>query len=88
MSHNRFPIFLDDKKHIYNLFHGWSMEEVNEVNMSLIEPILEHIRIVYANGEEKLYKIVLTFYADMLRNPHLPPGVALVLYRTWKGSNP
>lgn len=63
----------------FNIFPGFKAKIVNEVNYSLIEPILDHIRICWANRDEKRYKYVLSHLAHVIQKPHIKSKICLIL---------
>ena len=64
---------------VFSYFRGYDYQEVANVNMSLIQPFLDHIKVVICNGDENLYKTVLQWYASILRDPCCKLGYALLL---------
>jgi hypothetical protein len=77
---NPFPL---NKKKIFNLFTGWKAKRVKEVQLPLIQPILNHIKNIYANesnkeGLEERYQYIISWFADIFQNPDRKSGTALV----------
>ena len=62
-----------------NTFCGYKARRVPLVRMSLIEPLLAHIRDVWASGNEEHYRYILSWLAEPIRNPGGRTEVALVL---------
>ena len=54
----------DIKKNELNTWGGFFAQEVNEINMPLIQPILDHFLNVWASGNETNYKYIMSWLAD------------------------
>lgn len=52
---------------------------LHKVMKFICEPILRHIRDVYAAGNKNHYYYIMAWIADMLKNPNNKPGVALFI---------
>jgi len=68
----------------YNVFNGWpELADCSGMTMrelaTACRRYLMHIRRIVCNGDPKLYRWVLTFIADMLKNPGMRVRVALCL---------
>ncbi|PRP75381.1 hypothetical protein PROFUN_15751 [Planoprotostelium fungivorum] len=61
----------------YNLFTGWDIEEVGEVNMDLIRPFLDHQLEIFANKDPDIFEKILLFQADIFQKPHVKSGICL-----------
>lgn len=59
----------------YNLFKGYGLEP-KEIDYPLFK---EFWRNVICNGDENIYRYMVTWVAQMLQRPYDPPGIALVL---------
>jgi hypothetical protein len=71
------PASTSDKA--FNLFAGWPLPVAEKVDLGLIQPILDHIKLVYASGDQRMYDRFMTFYAKAIREPAQKDGIALVL---------
>ena len=66
-----------------NLFTGFKadkIELVEPVDYSKIQPILDHLKIVYCDGVEEHYQYVLKWFAKIIQDPEHKPQVGLVFY--------
>lgn len=63
----------------FNLFDGWPHTEVDVVDMTRIQPILDHIKEVLSCGNETTYKRIMWLLAQPLQQPHLKTGIILML---------
>jgi hypothetical protein len=70
---------------VWNIYQGFKAKEVTEVDMTLIQPILTHIKDVWAGGDEHHYRYLICWLADRIKHPGIRPGVALFLYSKEKG---
>lgn len=59
----------------FNLWRGWGVE-AREGSANLF---LTHLRDVVCSGDERLYRWVLAWFADIFRNPTRKPGTAIAL---------
>lgn len=70
-------------QHYKNLFTGFKADkiELNEpIDYTNIQPILEHLKIVYCAGVEEHYQYVLKWFAKIIQDPEHKPQVGLVFY--------
>ena len=66
-----------------NLFTGFKadkIELIEPVDYSNIQPILDHLKMVYCAGEEEHYQYVLKWFAKIIQDPEHKPQVGLVFY--------
>lgn len=61
-------------KDIFNTFTGFTAKPIDEPDMELIRPILNHIKICWVKGVEKDYTWILDWLASLIQDPrrHLP----------------
>lgn len=69
----------------FNKWQGFKANEVEKVEMSRIQPILQHIREVLASDNEGYYNYILSWLSAIIREPYKKTGVALVLQSTTQG---
>lgn len=69
-----------NKEFAYNTFQGFKAEEVKEVDMELIQPILTHILECWANGDDDLYDYVMEWFKRAWTIPWVKIGVVLLIY--------
>lgn len=74
------PDPLEGREYALNIFTGYKAQLVEEVNMELIIPILDHIREILAGGNEEVYEAFLNYLAYGLQSPRERPGVMPILY--------
>jgi hypothetical protein len=67
---------------VFNLFSGFDIEHIEKeaIKHDIIEPILSHIRDVWAKGNEEHYHYIMCFFADIIQNPGNRPGIGLYIY--------
>lgn len=78
---NKEEILLElENKKIFNLFQGFNANKivVDESNIGL-KKILNHIKTCWANGNQEHYTYIIHWMADLIQNPHIKTGVALLL---------
>ena len=71
----------DEYERELNIFTGfrYNFNENFEVDMTMIEPWLTHIKEVWAKNNEKLFQYILNWFANIVRDPASKPGIALVV---------
>lgn len=62
-----------------NIFSPMIAQKIDTYNLSIIQPILDHIKIVWANNDELLYKYILSYFHNMLKNPSERLQIAMVI---------
>lgn len=68
-------------KDVFNRFTGFKAQPIDtEVDISLIQPLLDHFKIVWAKGDEKLYNWILDWLAHPIQKPRYRfiPCLALI----------
>ena len=63
----------------FNTWTGFKAELVDEVDMDYVQPILNHIKIVWASGDEDIYHYLLCWFKLIFTNPSRKSKVAIVL---------
>ena len=71
--------FYSEDKQVFSYFRGYDYNKLDEVKMEIIQPFLDHIRIVIANGNEMVYKYILVWIASILQRPSFKTETALVI---------
>jgi len=63
-----------------NMWLGFEAEKVkDEVDMSLIAPILQHIREVIASSNQEWFEYIMTWLAQVIQTPWKPTDIFLLL---------
>lgn len=62
-----------------NVFSPMIGNLLNDYDVSLIEPILRHIKEVWCNYDDFLYKYVLSYLAQIIQTPWKKTDIAIVL---------
>ena len=80
----------EEQKFYYkNLFTGFKadkIELVEPIDYNNIQPILDHLKIVYCAGIEEHYQYVLKWFAKIIQDPENRPQVGLVFYNKEHGT--
>jgi hypothetical protein len=83
------PRLLGNKEGIYNMFHGFNYPveaaKLLTFDMSEVQPLLDHVRLIWAQGDERVYNYILNWFAQVYQTPRQQTKVALVV-RGSKGS--
>ena len=72
-----------------NLYSGFKADKViidDDIDYSNIQPILDHIKIVYCANNEEHYQYVLKWFAKIITDPENRPQVGLVFYSKEHGT--
>lgn len=73
------------KRNERNTFTGFQAQKQELVDHKAIEPILFHIKEVLANGDEQIYKYILSWFAQIIKTPYKPTDV-FMLFQGAQGS--
>ena len=77
------------RKYYKNLFTGYKADKI-DINgyddYSNIQPILDHLKMVYCAGVEEHYQYVLKWFAKIIQDPENRPQVGLVFYNKEHGT--
>lgn len=68
-------------KDIFNLWNGFAIshEEADKYDEKDAQPILDHIKELWAQDNEEVYNYVLNLFAHYIQKPHVKTGVLLAL---------
>ena len=62
-----------------NIFSPMISKRLNNYDVSKIEMILNHIKIVWANNDEFLYKYILSYFHQIIKTPWNKTNICMVL---------
>ena len=81
-------LYLEDEDTNINIFPGWKHDykEDFKVDLASIEPILHHLKKVYCNDDQDLYKYLMGWLASMIQHPEKKLLVALGFYSSEQGA--
>ena len=71
--------FYDERPNIFSFFTGYEPGLLSDVDISVIQPFLNHTKEVICNGNEELYEYILNWYSYIIQNPGKKTEIALVL---------
>ena len=71
--------FYSEDEQVFSYFRGYDYKKLDEVKNELIQPFLNHIRDVIANGNDEVYKYILVWIASILQKPNFKTETALVI---------
>jgi hypothetical protein len=63
----------------FNTWFGYKATRLSNYDVSKIQPILEHIRTVWADNNEEHYKYIMSWFHHLFKYPNRKTKVALVL---------
>jgi len=71
----------DSNTDLFNLWNGFnvSKEVADGYDEKDAEPILEHIKELWCNGDEDSYNYVIDYFSHIIQKPHVKTGVLLAL---------
>lgn len=64
----------------YNMYSGFKAKSVDSVDMKLIAPILNHIKLCWADNNDDLYDYIMQWFRQAFSEPWNKTGVVLLLY--------
>ena len=62
-----------------NTWAGFKAQKVGDVDMDIVNVFLNHIKDVWANGNEEYYRYLLSWIAQVIKTPEKKTEVAIVL---------
>jgi hypothetical protein len=65
---------------VLNVYPGFKAQLVERVDERIIQPVLDHIRLCWADNDPGQYKYLISLLADRVRHPGVRTGIALFLY--------
>ena len=65
---------------IINIFQGYKYQEVITDDFSILEPLLNHIKEVNCNGDERKYEYIMNWYANIIQNLAVKNGTLPIIY--------
>ena len=63
-----------------NIFQGYKYQEVITDDFSILEPLLNHIKEVNCNGDERKYEYIMNWYANIIQNLAVKNGTLPIIY--------
>lgn len=73
------PIQTPPQNNDFNLWQGFRAQVVDKVDESKISLILNHIKEVWAGGNEECYRWILSWYAHIIQKPNVKTQKCLTL---------
>ena len=67
-------------KNLLTGFKADKIELIEPIDYSNIQPILDHLKLVYCAGVEEHYQYVLKWFSKIIQDPEHKPQVGLVFY--------
>ena len=71
--------FFTDNDDFFNVFHGYLYQPLEDVDMPVIQPFLNHIKDIIADKNEELYEFILNWVSYIIQNPNGKTETAIVL---------
>ena len=68
------PDSKDVEEFQFNFWAGYKAQMVEHVDMNLINPILDLLKVVWADNDKDVYKVLLYFWSELLKNPQDLPN--------------
>ena len=65
---------------IINIFQGYKYQEVITDDFTILEPLLNHIKEVNCNGDERKYEYIMNWYANIIQNLAVKNGTLPIIY--------
>jgi len=71
------PIETNDKE--FNMYRGFRAQDVENVDINLIQPILNHIKMCWANDDDDIYDYIIHWFNHCFTKPWMKSGIVLLL---------
>jgi hypothetical protein len=68
------------KKKEFNMYTGFKAKRVDQVNMTMIQPILDHMRDCWADGNDNLFDYIKQWFRHSFTEPWNKTQVVILLY--------
>ena len=65
---------------ILNIWSGFKASILDEFDMNKIEPILSHLKYMWADGDESIYEYFLDYFASIIQYPWKRTQVLILLF--------
>jgi len=73
------PNDYDLRRHEFNTWPGFKAQRVSDVDMGIVGLFINHIRDVWAGGNEDYYRYLMSWIAQIVKTPHKKTEVAILL---------
>jgi hypothetical protein len=76
------PKYSETEKRIFNTWSGFKATKIDKdkINMDIIEPILNHMKVVIANNDPEIYTYLMSWFKHLFTKPEVKSKVAVILY--------
>ena len=71
--------FYSEDPQVFSYFRGYDYQQLDTVKEELIQPFLNHVKEVIADGNDEVYKYILVWIASILQKPNFKTGTTLVI---------
>jgi len=75
----------DNNKYEFNVWSGYEAKLVNDFDINKIQPILDFLKEIWCNNDDKLYKYLLTWLYYLVIKPEERTKIALFIQSTKHG---
>ena len=75
----------DNNKHEFNMWAGYEAKLVENLDINKVQPMLDFIKEIWCNNDDKLYKYLLTWFYYLVIKPDKRTLVALFVQSTKHG---
>jgi hypothetical protein len=73
------PLGKDLYKHELNVWSGFKAKKVDVIDYEIVNMFINHIKDVWANGNEEYYKYCMWWIANMIQNPDKKANTCIIL---------
>lgn len=71
--------FCSTDPNIFSIFQGYQYDLVEEVDLRIIQPYLDHIKNIISNHYHDVYLYILNWLAFLFQNPQTKVGTSLII---------
>ena len=73
------PLNHNIKKWELNIWSGFKAQKIKDIDMSIVNVFINHIREIWANNNEEVFRYIMSWLAHIIQQPYKKTGIAIVL---------
>ena len=70
----------ENEDNVINYFQGYKHEEVTTDDFSILNPLLNHIKNVICNGDERKYEYIMNWTSNIIQNLNVKNGTLPIIH--------
>ena len=65
---------------VINVFQGYKYPEIITDDFSILQPFLNHVKVVNCHGDERKYEYIMNWFANIIKNLAVKNGTMPIMY--------